>query len=193
MKIKLNIYQKEKNRALKKNILIFLLVSISVMAVMTFFFSILYPEESKLDFLIATVGVWILLTIFCFSANRYRWGNPADRCSADRCSTLRDILTAVVCLVISLLFSAFFTYRGSIVSEEGKNAIQEAASYDALQNCETEDYRMVVLDRDAWEKDVRYYSKKYHHYLYYHVKPDLSVEEVPVSETVFLPDQYKGE
>lgn len=73
-----------------------------------------------------------------------------------------------------------------------QQVIQEAGTYDALQNCETEDYRMVVLDRDAWEKDVRYYSKKYRHYLYYRVKPDLSAEEVPVTETAFLPDQYRG-
>lgn len=179
MNLKLNIYQKEKNRILKKNILLSLLGSISVIAVMTFFFSILYPEDSKEDFILAMVGIWIIITIFCFSVDR--WGN------------LGNILTAVICIVISLLFLAFFSYRCSIISEEGKKAIQETASYDALQNCETEDYRMVVLDRDAWEKDVRYYSKKYRHYLYYRVKPDLSAEEVPVTETAFLPDQYRGE
>ena len=118
MNLKLNIYQKEKNRILKKNILLSLLGSISVIAVMTFFFSILYPEDSKEDFILAMVGIWIIITIFCFSVDR--WGN------------LGNILTAVICIVISLLFLAFFSYRCSIISEEGKKAIQETASYDAL-------------------------------------------------------------
>ena len=61
---------------------------------------------------------------------------------------------------------------------------------------------MVVLDGEG-EKDIRYYSKKmrgYRYYSkkmrgyrYYRVKPDLSYEEVTVTETAFLPDSYKGE
>ena len=94
MNLKLNIYQKEKNRMLKKNILIFLFGSISVIAVMTFFFSILHPEESKIDFIIAMVGILIIVTIFCFSMNR--WGK------------LGNIIITILCIGISLLYFGVF-------------------------------------------------------------------------------------
>lgn len=179
MNLKLNIYQKNKDEILKKKILLFLLVSSGVMVAMTILFTMLYPEESEINLIITMVGVWAIFAILGFFLDR--WG------------VVGNLIVYIICAGISLLCLVVLGYRNGIVSEEGKNAIQAAASYDALQNCETEEYRMVVLDRDEWEKDVRYYSKKHHHYLYYHVKPDLSVEEVPVNETVFFPDQYKGE
>lgn len=130
------------------------------------------------DFIIPMVGILIIFTIFCFSMNR--WGK------------LGNIIITILCIGFSLLFLAFFSYRTTIISEEETKAIQETESYDALQNRETEDYRMVVLD-NTWEKDVRYYSKKYQHYVYYRVRPDLSVKEISVTETAFLPSRYKGE
>ncbi|WP_278961511.1 hypothetical protein [Mitsuokella multacida] len=99
----------------------------------------------------------------------------------------------IICAIFVFQGMVIFTIR-DFVSAEGKNIIQKTASYDALQNCETEDYRMVVLDnKDTGGKDVRYYSRKHDYYIYYRVKPDLSVEEVSVTRTAFLPDQYKGE
>lgn len=93
-------------------------------------------------------------------------------------------------LVIVLLFAGIYANREIGLSEEAQQVLQETASYDALQNVQTEDYQMVVLDGKE-EKDVRYHSKKMRGYRYYRVKLDLSYEEVPVTETAFLPELYK--
>ncbi len=95
-------------------------------------------------------------------------------------------------LLIVLIFTGFHVKRELSLSQEAQQALQETTSYDALQNSQTVDYQMVVLD-GAEEKDVRYYSKKLQGYRYYRMKPDLSYEEVPITKTAFLPSQYKGE
>lgn len=74
-----------------------------------------------------------------------------------------------------------------------KDAIQEAGSYDALKSREiTRDYQILVLD-NVGEKNICYHVKGTHEYYYYRVKPDLSVEEVPVTETAFPSDQCNRE
>lgn len=79
--------------------------------------------------------------------------------------------------------------------QKAQQALQETTYYDMLQNRLTGTYEMIVLDGET-EKYVRYHPKKKSgrddYYLYYRVKPDLSYQEVPITETPFPPVQYEN-
>lgn len=143
--------------------------------------SILQAGAPLTTLILLILGVLFCMTIGGFFLPRSKWER-------------RDFLSHAITfwLGIVLLFAGIFANREAGLSEEAQQALQETTSYDALQNVQTEDYQMVVLDGEG-EKDVRYYSKKMRGYRYYRVKPDLSYEEVTVTETAFLPDSYKGE
>ncbi|WP_303163062.1 hypothetical protein [Mitsuokella multacida] len=121
MNIKLNIYPKDKNGKTMKEILLLGIASISFIAVMTFTGAILNPEMDVVDIAIFITGIWISITILFFSVDK--WGKLGDRL----------ICTLSICIV--LLSLGILSYHTGIISDEGKKAIQETASYDALLPC----------------------------------------------------------
>lgn len=139
------------------------------------------------------VSFTILLSCIFIGTNLYiiyRYYHTAKEISKER---ERDFwrLVRSYAIWLFLLFLIFFigiyAFREISISKEAQQHLQEALSYNDLQNHQTDDYQMVVLD-GVGEKDIRYYSKTHHSYRYYRVKTDLSYGEVPVTETVFLPN-----
>lgn len=133
----------------------------------------------------------VLVGLIGFTIRRHRYATKSISKEAQK--ELKSMLfpyTRDLLFILLALCTLGYALHEVQISKEAQQHLQEISSYETLQNTKTSDYQLVVLD-GKWEKDVRYYSKKYHSYRYYCVKPDLSYKEVFVTETCFSSDRYK--
>lgn len=166
----------------KKRQWIFVLVSLSIFALLILICGIQYNNQVSFTILLFCIFIGISLYIL------YRCYHTAKAISKEAERDFGEWVrsyTISLFLILFIFFIVVYAFREASISKEEQQHLQEALSYDDLQNHQTDDYQMIVLDGEE-KKDIRYYSKKMRGYRYYRVKLDLSYEEVPVTDTAFL-------